>query len=400
MHAQFFTGGSVTRGELRHRFRITDPDYLTRPFITHATVLDAFTRKPGLPPAIGGFPNKDAAARYFEETYLEPDGTRFRFKAPFFERDHVNEELIVERETRRLEITVDSTKDQIKAFDDFLKLVWKITNAVCLIKDDENGTLPEEQHRFYPRFDIERSPMFASIGEDWKGALRYICHNYFFTEEKHQPGWMNAARKKFSRLTRASEMLICGEDLGLLSPCVSTVMREFNILGLRVQRMPAEPEVPFYDPSNYPFDVVATTSTHDMPPLRQWWVELTAAAARPPQTNPDDERDRLRKIRIRDEFWGWIGLGGPPPATLSPVAIERIIRAHLASPAFLAIFPLQDLLAMTGQQIHTNPADEIINNPDNRKHYWQYRMSGTLEELLERSEVSAMLRRLMLDAGR
>ena len=55
--------------------------------------------------------------------------------------------------------------------------------------------------------------------------------------------------EKLPMLLSATDMLICGEDLGLVPDCVPGVMDALGITALKVQRSPKE-DVPYYNPQN------------------------------------------------------------------------------------------------------------------------------------------------------
>ncbi len=46
------------------------------------------------------------------------------------------------------------------------------------------------------------------------------------------------ALQKLPALKRVTNMLICGEDLGLVPACVPDVMKQLGLLSLEIQRMP------------------------------------------------------------------------------------------------------------------------------------------------------------------
>jgi 4-alpha-glucanotransferase len=52
--------------------------------------------------------------------------------------------------------------------------------------------------------------------------------------------------KKLPELKRSTNMLICGEDLGMVPRSVPQVMKELAILSLEIQRMPKDPTVRFF----------------------------------------------------------------------------------------------------------------------------------------------------------
>ena len=43
--------------------------------------------------------------------------------------------------------------------------------------------------------------------------------------------WREHARKTLPVLMRATNMLVCGEDLGFLAPCVHPLMKELGLIG-------------------------------------------------------------------------------------------------------------------------------------------------------------------------
>ena len=128
-------------------------------------------------------------------------------------------------------------------------------------------------------------------------------------------------------------MLCCGEDLGMIPACVERVMHQLHILGLRVQRMPADSTKEFYYPSEYPYMTVCTPSgspplkiVHDTSTLRGWW-----------------EEDRETTQRY---FNNVLHFDGPAPFFCEPWVTERVLWQHLESSSMWAIFPLQDLFGL------------------------------------------------------
>ena len=64
-------------------------------------------------------------------------------------------------------------------------------------------------------------------------------------------------------------MLVCGEDLGMIPDCVHKVMRSCRYsVGDSADAEGVEPHLPISDPC---LPLVATTSTHDISPVRLWW---------------------------------------------------------------------------------------------------------------------------------
>ena len=66
----------------------------------------------------------------------------------------------------------------------------------------------------------------------------------------------------------------------------------------------------------------------------------------------------------------------------------------MTSPAMITIIPIQDLMGMDDDIKREDAAAEQINVPSNVKHYWQYRMHITLEDLLANQSFCDMVREL------
>ena len=60
----------------------------------------------------------------------------------------------------------------------------------------------------------------------------------------------------------------------------------------------------------------------------------------------------------------------PPDACTPPIA-AAVIAAHTASPSMLAVFALQDLLALSPAAAARPAEEETVNDPTVRKHYWR-----------------------------
>ena len=169
--------------------------------------------------------------------------------------------------------------------------------------------------------------------------------------------------RKLPTLISSTGMLCCGEDLGMVPDCVPQVMSELQILSLEIQRMPKDPKRTFAHPADAPYLSVCTTGTHDMNPLRAWW-----------------EEDRDVTQRFYNEQMGW---QGEAPAVMTPEIAESIINQHMYSPAMWVILPLQDWLAVDGRLRREDAHAERINVPANPRHFWNWRMHLTLEQLLK-----------------
>ena len=190
----------------------------------------------------------------------------------------------------------------------------------------------------------------------------------------------NEALRKLPVLVASTDMLVCGEDLGMIPACVPEVMKQLQILSLEIPRMPKEWNCEFGDVSRYPVRSVCTTSTHDMSGIRGWWQE-----------------DPARTQRYFNEV---LGEPGQAPATCEPWICERMVELTLSAPSMLAILPLQDWLSIDGRLRRKNPDEERINNPACPHYYWRYRMHLSLEQLLAEGVFNTRLQEMIARSGR
>lgn len=204
-----------------------------------------------------------------------------------------------------------------------------------------------------------------------------LYHDYFFKRQDQL--WAEKAMEKLPVILNATEMLICGEDLGLVPDCVPTVMDDLAIVALKVQRMPSE-NIPFYNPNKAGYMNVVTASSHDSSTLRQWWKEDTNLTQK--------------------YFNQQLNQYGKAPENLEPYLAEIIMKQHLYNEAMLAIFPIQEFLAT--EQNLSNPKidNERINNPAVFPHYWRYRMHIGLEELNNQERFNDKVKKWVKDSGR
>ncbi len=235
-----------------------------------------------------------------------------------------------------------------------------------------------EGNAYYPRNSFHLTHSYRELDQETRRALDEIYIDYFY--RRNEEFWRGKAMQKLPVIKTATDMLLCGEDLGMVPACVPDVMGELGILSLEVQRMPKDPHREFGLPAHYPYLSVATPSSHDTSTLRGWW-----------------EEDRAKTRKFYEEC---LGHRGEVPESCTPELVREIVVCHLESPAMWTVFPIQDLLGMDGQLRHPDPHAERINQPGNPDHYWRYRFHIPLEELLGNDEFNEMLRKLIAESGR
>lgn len=282
-------------------------------------------------------------------------------------------ELIETCDTQRKVMELLSCEDAHPERDRLRQALFDLISNVILFEEPGScGT------RFHFRFHMEDTASFRHLEGHVREVLREHYVDYFF---RRQDGfWRREAMEKLPALKRCTDMLICGEDLGLVPGCVPDVMRQLGILSMEVQRMPKDPRREFFHPADAPYLSVVTPSSHDMSTVREWWTE-----------------DPQRTQRF---FTHELGRYSEAPALCDPWICEEILLQHLRSPAQWAVFQLQDLLAIDGGLRRHDPCEERINVPANPHHYWRYRMHLTLEDLSGQDAFNTRLRTLVEGSGR
>ncbi len=140
------------------------------------------------------------------------------------------------------------------------------------------------------------------------------------------------------------DVAIIAEDLGLLTPAVTDLRRQFELPGMRILHFAfGGGNDNTYLPHNYDANTVVYTGTHDNNTTQGWWQEAS-----------DVERERARDyFALKPEN--------------EPAIHWVLIRAACASVADTAIYPMQDVLGLDGQS--------RMNLPGVGEGYWEWRFS-------------------------
>ena len=192
--------------------------------------------------------------------------------------------------------------------------------------------------------------------EWWQKDKFNALYNDFFYH-RHDEFWRRNAERKLPELLSASGMLACGEDLGMVPDCVPGVMDHWKILSLEMTQM---------DKGHaWPALSVCATSSHDMSTLRMQNAEA--------------------------------GKGD-----MAPWEVKRVLWDHLSSQCMLAIFPLQDWVAIDENLRRTDFMEERVNQPADPNHHWRYRFHLPLSVLTSEkaSELNVQIEGLLKDSGR
>lgn len=150
--------------------------------------------------------------------------------------------------------------------------------------------------------------------------------------------FLKTVRKKFPDLS------IIAEDLGLITPDVRKVMKQFKLPGMRVLQFgfDGDPTKNINHPSQITKDCVVYTGTHDNNTTRGWFEEEASPQA----------KKRLAQC-LGEE---------PNPETISAL----LIKVALLSKAHTVIIPLQDYLGL--------PSRARINKPARPRGNWTWKL--------------------------
>ncbi|WP_303228015.1 4-alpha-glucanotransferase, partial [Parabacteroides goldsteinii] len=250
--------------------------------------------------------------------------------------------------------------------------LFAIANEVLFLRD------PQEKEKFHPRISASHSYIYSELNTSEKYAFDQLYWDFFY--HRHNDFWKAQAFKRLTPLVGSTNMLVCGEDLGMIPESVPDVMNKLQILSLEIERMPKTPQREFSDLFSLPYNSVCTTSTHDMSPLRNWWKE---------------DREKIQRY-----YNNVLHYEGQAPGECSSEIAVRIITNHLATNSMLTIIPLQDWFAIDDTVKRKDIEAERINVPANSNHYWCYRMHIPLERLLMKDEFNDKVAQLIVASGR
>ena len=293
--------------------------------------------------------------------YFVPDGwQQFKFKPEFDTQKKI--------ETHFATLGYNFRKEEILIRDG----LYAMHCEVLFVRD------MRQPDKFHPRISMHSTAGFRDLPEATRRLLDKIYIDYFY--HRHTQFWKQQAMTKLPALISATNMLVCGEDLGMVPDSVPDVMNALEILSLEIQRMPKKVNTEFAMPADAPYRSVCTTSTHDMNPIRAWW-----------------EEDAVLTQRFYNRA---LGMQGTAPETCEQWIAEKIIEQHLQSQAMWIILPWQDWMALDTSLCHKHPNAERINVPSNPRNFWCYRMHMTLEQLLKEDDFNARIKEMITESGR
>ena len=208
------------------------------------------------------------------------------------------------------------------------------------MREDGFGWWIERLRASFQLFDLVRLDHFRGFVGCWEiPAGETTAQNGEWVET---PG-----RELFTAVRKAlGEVAIIAEDLGVITPDVVALRKEFGFPGMRVLQFAFSGEEGNINlPENFDRDVVAYTGTHDNDTTVGWFTQLsemnTTDAAKTREFCLDYLQSEGREIN-----WDFI-------------------RAVLASVAGTTVIPLQDVLGLG--------SDARMNTPNTTNGNWRWR---------------------------
>ncbi|HEY9053876.1 MAG TPA: 4-alpha-glucanotransferase, partial [Rectinemataceae bacterium] len=193
--------------------------------------------------------------------------------------------------------------------------------------------------------DLVRIDHFRGFSEYWAVPARAS------TAEGGR--WERGPGRRFFDAVEESlgELPIIAEDLGFMTQDVHELRDRYGFPGMKILQFAFEPGTDNADyPHNYPRNVVVYTGTHDNNTSAGWLA----------QASPEQAERALAYVGGSTRDFAW-----------------NMVRTAWASPAALALAPMQDILGLGGES--------RMNHPGRQDGYWTWRMApGALGPRLRR----------------
>lgn len=185
--------------------------------------------------------------------------------------------------------------------------------------------------------------------------------------------------------------IVIGEDLGTVPPGFDLQLAEAGLLGIRVLLFQQQGGR-FLRPDGWPGHAIATTTTHDLPTIAGWWQEHDISLrARldllmPGQTESEARQERAcERDALNQALNDFAGRTDNAATTTPgmPVPLDTAVAFVAATPAPLAMLPIEDALGLVEQP---NLPGTVDTHPN-----WRRRLPIPVDELLDEPQVANRL---------
>lgn len=265
-------------------------------------------------------------------------------------------------------------RDLFKLNEDGLPLVWTGVPPDLFSKTGQLWAQPHYDWEVMKQHDFTWWVERTRVGKVHADIIRIdhfrgFCAAYeveFGAPTAEKGEWVDGPRADIFRVLheRIPDLKIIAEDLGVITPDVTALRREFKYPGMKILQFAFDGGHDHsFLPQNYDENdnFVVYTGTHDNNTARGWFDNAT-----------DHEKSMLSQYV------------DPNPETVAWSLIEMAFKSN----AMWSVVPVQDLLGL-GEEARMNLPGTIVNN-----WIWQLESFEPSEELTER------LRKLTIESGR
>ena len=241
-----------------------------------------------------------------------------------------------------------------------------------------NRTLIEVDKGLYHRlWNFMDTKAFKTLNFEEKIAFGKLIKA---KEEKSEKIWAVEGKRLLSMMQETTDMLMCAEDLGVVPACVPQVLKELEILSLKIERWTREyskPDAPYINVKAYPHLSVCIPSVHDTTTLRGWWEEELSE-------------------REKKEYYSLLNLRSQCPETYTSELAMTIIEHNLNANSIITIFQLQDLLFLNEKIDRKLFKEDRINVPGTvADTNWSYRIPVLVDDISKNLQFNKILKKLI-----
>ncbi|PIE97847.1 MAG: 4-alpha-glucanotransferase [Treponema sp.] len=223
-------------------------------------------------------------------------------------------------------------------------------------------------------WNYKNTTAWNSFSENEKTQFKLLLKN---ETKKSELIWKKHAENILGTLCPSVNMQACAEDLGAVPKCVPELLKELEILSLKVIRWERDwkkEKHPFIPLTEYPQNSVTTTSVHDSTTLEQWWnLELSQL----------ERENFLDAIACPDQGYSTLPLNSK--------SAYSILKSITSTPSKLYCLPIQDILTVIHDDLNLTD-NQRINIPGTlNKFNWTYRMPVTIKKLSENEQFKKLV---------
>ena len=184
--------------------------------------------------------------------------------------------------------------------------------------------------------------------------------------------------------------IVIGEDLGTVPEGFDATLAQSGLMGMRVLLFQGDGQR-FFTPAEWSKDAIATTTTHDLPTIAGWWqgrdidwrTNLDLLEKGQSEENAHNHRDHERSTLWQALVQAGCASGDRPDAKAESAPLDAVIDFIAATPAPLAMLPVEDALGLVEQP---NLPGTIDSHPN-----WRRRLPQTVDNLLHSQTMTKRL---------